>query len=353
MIRPAPGDVLLGHPSRYGENIFDRSFREPGWARRIVFCPFSHAMPRDAAMIDGLVEQADFYLALCGPYWFDTADTSLLSHWRYKMMRCDLGLERGDYPLVKTDFNPPGRRRFLYIGNAGPMKGVDYFCTLAEANSGLSFSWIGWPGLEQRPAGTLRGEYAPLENRLRSGPIRVLGGADWRVQSSLSLVAEHDFLLTCGRSDSNPTTILETSAWGLVPVAPLQCGYYGDDWLVNIPLDDLAGTSQILRWLNTCPQAELAARQKTGLERLDTHFTWDHAARQVMACIEAPLPIAPASPQWLETKYRNRAALKQIARSYRRDQTLEDAWHGMVEAPARFVRHARLRARRAIAGAGR
>ena len=333
-IRPSPGDILLGHPSRYArDSIFNRSFEQEGWARKIIFCPFSHAMPRDAAAIDPLVDRADHYLALCGPYWFDTMDASLLSHWRYKTMRCDLGINRNDYLLTKAGFNPPGRRRFLYIGNAGPMKGVDYFCALAEANPHLSFSWIGWQGPEQRPAGTLRSEYGPLEHRLRSGPVVTYGGTNWRDRASTDLVASHDFLLTCGRSDSNPTTILEATAWGLVPVAPVQCGYYGDDWLLNIPLDDIAGASAILNALNMAPEAELIARRTAGLARLDSHYTWDHAAAQVMACISAPAAQVPDDLDWQTRKRANERALADVLRRYRHNQRLEDELHRVIDFP--------------------
>lgn len=346
-IHPRVGDILIGHPSRYTQDaLFNRSFRQDGWARRIVFCPFSYGMPRDAAAIDPLVEDADLHLALCGPYWFDTMDTSIVSHWRYKTMRCDLGVNRTHYPQVKQAFNPPGRRRFVYIGNAGPMKGVDFLCRLAEANPGLDFGWIGWTGEDQRPAGTLRREYDPLERRLRSGRFRVHGGADWRERRFVDVVCDYDILLTCGRSDSNPTTILETSAWGLVPVAPAQCGYYGDDWLVNIPLDDVDGASQILHRLNQCPDAELLARREAGYRQLDAHYTWDHAAQQVIDCIEAPLPVAPTDAAWLDRKRRNQAALRTLARAYDRQQRIEDA----LLRVANFSRRVMRRASRLVAG---
>lgn len=337
-IRPEAGDVLIGHPSRYGPpSLFNRSFRQTGWARRIVFCPFSHGMPLDAASIDPLVEEADLYLALCGPYWFDTVETSVVSHWLYKMMRCDLGVNREHYPQVKHTFSPPGKRRFVYIGNAGPMKGVDFYCRLAEANPDLEFGWVGWIGDRMRPSGTLRRDYAALERRLQSGRITVNGGADWRERDHVKLVTSCDILVTCGRSDSNPTTILETSAWGLIPVAPLQCGYYGDDWLTNIPLDDVEGASRILRHLNTCPQEELIARREAGYRRLDSYYTWDHAAQQVIDCIEAPQPRVPSDPAWLERKRRNQIFLRKLLQTYTRQQAVEDTLHRARHLPGRII----------------
>jgi glycosyltransferase involved in cell wall biosynthesis len=210
------------------------------------------------------------------------------------------------------------------------MKGVDVFCRLAEANPDLDFGWTGWTGGAMRPPGTLRREYDPLERRLRSGSITIHGGGDWRDEDFLKTVATYDVLLTCGRSDSNPSTILEATAWGLVPVAPLQCGYYGDDWLTNIPLDDTEGASRILRELNDAPDDALEARRQAGFQRLESHYTWDHAARQVIDCIKAPTPMAPGETAWLERKANNQAKLRAIVRRYRREAAVESLFHGLA-----------------------
>lgn len=341
VVCPQPGDVLIGHPTRYyPSSLFNRSFDQSGWARRIVFCPFSHAMPRDAAAIDSLVEHADLYLALCGPYWIDTMGHSLLSHWGYKTMRCGLGVNQTDYPRIKNKMNPPGKRRFLYIGNAGPMKGVRYFYDLAKANANIEFGWIGWIGDQQRPWGTLRCEYGPTERCLLSGAVKVHGGADWRKDTSI--VTGYDFLLTCGRSDSNPTTILESVAWGLIPVATPQCGYYPSDWMATIPLDDIAGASKILARLNSAPETELEAMRAAGRRAINEEHTWDNIADQVIACIEAPQPIEPTDPAWLKRKMRNQKQLARILRRYRLASAIEDRGYALAararRIPARIAR---------------
>lgn len=324
-ITPQPGDILIGHPSRFTDNsIFNRSFHHPGWAKRIVICPFSYGMPLDAAAIDPLVEAADHYLAMCGPYWFETVGQSLLSHWQYKMRRIDLGVNRADYPASKTAFNPRGKRRFLYIGNAGPMKGGDIFCALAEANPDMEFGWMNWTGPRNCPAGTLLRDYLAIERRLRAGRITVHGGANWQDQDHVGTVTSYDFLLTCGRSDSNPSTIFETSAWGLIPIAPKTCGFYEDDWLVNIPLDDFAAASGILRALNNAPEDELMARQAAGFRQLDQTYTWDRAAQQMIDCIAAPSPLAPVDAEWLNRKTRNQAELRRIVGRYQRAKFWDD-----------------------------
>lgn len=348
VVEPAAGDILLGHPDRYGEaSIFNRSFRQSGWAKRIVFCPFSYGMPLDAAAIDPLVELADHYLALCGPYWTEGMECSPLSHWHYKTMRCDLGIEPADYPRTKFGFNPPRKRRFVYVGNAGPMKGVDYFCDLADANPDLSFHWIGATGDRMRPSGTLRREYARLERRMLSGRIVHHGWADWSNSFCRTLLGQFDFLLACGRSDSNPTTVLEATAIGLLPVATPQCGFPADGWIPNIPLDDVAAASAILHGLNKCPESELLAWHAKADTCMRATYNWDRVTQQVIDCIVAPVPRPPSDPAWLGRKAQNQRQLRGMVRKYRCKQAVEDALHGVET----FTRLALKRARLPNAGA--
>jgi hypothetical protein len=116
-------------------------------------------------------------------------------------------------------------------------------------------------------------------------------------------------------------------------VAPVQCGYYGDDWLLNIPLDDIVGASSVLNALNMAPEAELVARQAAGLRRLDSHYTWDRAADQIMACILAPAAEMPDDLDWHARKQANETVLAGLMRRYRQDQRMEDAIHRVIDFP--------------------
>ena len=70
VIQPEPGDILIGHPNRDNPHtVYNLSFWQPGWARRVVFCPFHHAMLEYNGYADPFVVDSDFYLAICGQYW--------------------------------------------------------------------------------------------------------------------------------------------------------------------------------------------------------------------------------------------------------------------------------------------
>ena len=209
------------------------------------------------------------------------------------MVHCDLAVNRQHYPRLKFAFNPAGQRRFLYIGHTLPYKGTDFLCSLADANPDIHMGWIG-------------------QGEMSSKRVVPLGTHDFRHFAGRELVAGYDFLLTCGRSDANPTTILEAASWGLIPVATLQSGYYENDWLVNIPLDDVSTASRILNRLNEVSEEELFQRQQSGFRYLDEHYNWDRLAQQVVECLERPKPPEPTDPDWIYRRKQNKLSIHHI-----------------------------------------
>jgi len=265
-IEPAAGDILLGHPHADPRTVFQASLRRPGWAKRVILCPFSHGIPEAYAWMEPVVEQADLFLAITGKYWMETIGGSAFAPWEKKMRRVDLAVNVQHFPPIKTMWNARGRRRFLYIGYPGRAKGTDYLCELAEANPSLHFAWIGW-------------------GMIGSGRIETIGPCEFTLPEALELVGRHDFIICCGRADANPATILEGLAWGLVPVCTKESGYRDERWLVNIPLDDVAGASEILRGLNDAPEAELEHYVARGRAALVSEYNWDRVAANIIAAL--------------------------------------------------------------------
>lgn len=266
-IYPVPGDILIGHPHPLSNTVYRRSFFNPGWSKRILLCPFAHKMPEYIAFLDPLVCQSDKYIAICGPYWIRTIEDSLFSHWREKIERIDLAVRRDHFPYIKTIFNPAGNRKFVSIGRQGLNKGSDYLAKLAEALPNLSFSWIG-------------GDQSNSPN------IKALGALDFSKKESLQTLAKFDFVIQCGRSDANPTTLLEGASVGLVPLCTPQSGYDDSPWIINFPLDDIDGAAKILNELNNLEEKELAILQTKAQFALDQHYTWDRFAEQLINTIE-------------------------------------------------------------------
>jgi hypothetical protein len=271
-IHPAPGDVLIGHPHPVPGTTFRRSFRRQKWSRRFVLSPFN-GDPRQVAFLDPFVRRADAYLAITGAWWFDTVAATPMAHWRPRMIHLDLALERSDFPRVKGEFAPPGLRRFLYIGHSGWQKNVGYLSEIARARPQWDFAWMGRGAPEDVPG------------------VLVLGPRDTSSDETRELVASYDFMITVGRSDANPMSVLEAMGWGLLPVCTPQSGYVGEVGVTNVPVDDIDGALHVLDGLQFAPDGQLEAARLANDGRLAQHYTWQRFGDQVAAALEAaPLP---------------------------------------------------------------
>jgi len=268
LIRPGPDDVLIGHPHPVPWTCFRRSVRLPGWKRVLLMSPYHHGDDVQVAFLESVIARCDLYLAITGNYWFSTIDESLYSHWRPKMVHLDLAVDRAEFPPIKMDFNAPGQRRFVYIGNCFPGKNVGYLTHIARLMPEVEIAWIG-------------------QGRPGIPGLRPLGYQDFATDEARNILARYDFMLTVGKADANPATILEAMAWGLIPICTPQSGYVGYPGIVNVPLDHPEEVVRILRQLQQQPDEQLKAWQAKNWQLLDTHFNWDRFARQVMDAIES------------------------------------------------------------------
>jgi hypothetical protein len=280
VIHPQPGDRLIGHPHPAPGTIFRRSVREAGWARTIMLCPYAHGDLRQVAAWDTVLPYCDAHLAITGNYWMRTLPSSPFAHWAPRTSRLDLAVDRRDFPPVKTSFRPPGRRRFLYIGNTAWVKNTGYLSALARSLPGLDFAWMG-------------------QSRIPITGFTALGPQDFSQPASQRLIAEYDFILTAGFSDANPTVVLEGMAWGLIPICTPQSGYENYPGIPNIPLNDLPRARAVLERMQQVDAESLLALQTANWTLLDEHFTWDRFADQVRAALLAEGRTALEQEPWL------------------------------------------------------
>ncbi|TCP29377.1 hypothetical protein [Sphingomonas sp. BK235] len=278
-IDPEPGDILIGHAHPIAHTVFRRSVRRPGWARRILLEPFN-ADWQQVGFIDAVIDQCDLFLAITGRYWFEDHDGPT-ARWKPKMVHVDLAVDRAQYPLLRTEVAPAGQRRFLYIGNDHPGKNLGYLDAIAGAWQEGTIDWAG------------RG--APLRH------VTSLGFVDFSTAAGRDIVSTYDFLITVGRADANPSTVLEAMSWGLVPICTPTSGYVDEPAIVNVPLNDVAGACAVLGQLQRAPSEEIIALRTAARTRLDTHYRWDRLVDQVRDAIASD-----ASPILAPSTHRDR-----------------------------------------------
>ncbi|MBI3959906.1 MAG: glycosyltransferase [Chloroflexi bacterium] len=284
-----PDEILLGHPHTEPMTIFRQSARSGRWRRVIAMAPFNTDL-KQVAYLDPVLSSCDSFLAITGNYWMHNFVQSAVAHWKPKLIHLDLAVDRQDFPISKQNFRPPGQRKFLYIGHAGWYKNLPYLGQIARLLPEIEFAWIG------------RGK--PVRG------LKRLGSFDFAEESARALVGQYDFMITVGKADANPTTILEAMAWGLLPICTAQSGYVDYPSIVNLPLSQSHEAVRILRELEEVAEELLFARQKENWRLLDQHFNWNRFCQQVIAAIEsndtpALLPISP----WHQYRLRLAASL--------------------------------------------
>lgn len=279
VIDPQEGDVLIGHPHPSPLSIFRRSILRKGWSRRVILAPYNHGDLRQSAWLDKVVARSDLYLAITGEHWFASAPASPFKHWVPKMVHMDLAVDRADFPPIKPRFNPPGQRRFLYIGHSTWTKNIAYLGSLARTTLPGTFAWMG------------TGDPIPS--------VSALGLRDFRDASARSIVSQHDFLISVGRADANPAAVLEAMAWGLVPVCSTQSSHAALPGIVTLSLDDEREAARTLVRLQETTESDLRKMQTDNWDVLDSRFTWDQFAQRVVDSVESRKspPLLRANPQ--------------------------------------------------------
>ena len=274
-IYPALGDVLIGHPHPFSKTVFRRSMKSPNWSKIIIVQPFNHDFSQ-VGYIDDLIENCDLFLAITGDYWMDRIHESYFDWWSPRMIQLDLAVDRASFPFLKTSFNPAGKRKFLYIGNDHPGKNISFLRDLAEY-AGYRISWAG------------RGAAVNGLNRL--------GFLEFSDISVLKkLIADHDFLITVGSFDANPTSILESMSWGLIPICTTSSGYVNSPGIVNISGICLKSAKDTLDHLQYCEQSELLCKQNLGHRLLEERFNWIEFENKIVSALHLPTPLGVLNP---------------------------------------------------------
>jgi len=212
--------------------------------------------------VDRLMDKADILFSIMGEYWWDRWDSSIYAHWKRKMVRLDMAIDPSVFPRIKKEFNPPGKRRYLYIGRNDPMKGVELLTSLMAGRKARHCGWIG-------PGSDIPG-------------IERVSGPRYLTSEFMREVAErYDFFITTGIADPNPTTILESMAWGFPVVCTPQSGYYETAYMKNIFHDDMRRNDDVLEELQYMDEKKLKNIAEEARAAVEKKYTWKNFTRLV------------------------------------------------------------------------
>jgi glycosyltransferase involved in cell wall biosynthesis len=173
-----------------------------------------------------------------------------------KMVRLDMALDTRYFPLVKSRFNPPGKRGYLYIGRNDPMKGTGFLSKLLLRLGNFRCGWIG------------SGSNIP-------GIPRISMPQPLTPEFMQRIAEDFDFFITTGIADPNPTTILESMAWGLPVICTPQSGYYETTYRLNIFHDDFDRSLEVLRQVQFADEDYLKNMTEQARNVVVQQYTWD------------------------------------------------------------------------------
>jgi glycosyltransferase involved in cell wall biosynthesis len=264
-----PEDVFLGHPcfphKKNGRGVTELAVRSKARPRRLALITPLHCdteiesdhINRDFLNdVERLLSGADVLFAIMGEYWWDRWDTSPFRHWKNKMVRLDMAVDVSRYPRVKRRFNPPGKRGFLYIGPNSKRKGSDFLARLMGSMGQYPRGWVG--------------HGADIPNIARISGRRPLDP-----QFMAEVARSYDFFVSPSRADPNPTTILESMAWGFPVVSTVESGYYETSYRKNIYIEDFERSLAVLRALQHQDEGELIAMSDAARAEVERDYTWE------------------------------------------------------------------------------
>lgn len=270
-------DIFIGHPyfphSSHGYGVTElaaKAITRPNVFALIspLHCDITvggnHINKEFLDDIEAMMPKVDILFAIMGEYWWDRWDASPYSHWKPKMVRLDMAVDVEDFPMVKRKFNKPGCRGFLYIGTNEPRKGTDFLGDLMSHFPDCNKGWIG-PGKD-------------IPNVTRISNDRPL-----TPEFMATLANDYDFFISPSRVDPNPTTILQSMAWGFPVVCTLQSGYYETSYRRNIFLDDMQKSVSVLKDLQYADESELVKMAEEARAIVLADYNWEKFNSTVLA----------------------------------------------------------------------
>ena len=272
-----PEDVFLGHPyfphaeGKYG--ITELALKDRIRPRKValitplhcdVKIKTNHINKEFLDDVNKLLPASDILFGIMGQYWWDQWDYSPYSHWKSKMVRLDMAVDAQRYQRIKKLFNPKGKRGYLYIGNSSdPRKGVDFLSCLMNQFGDYPKGWIGsGPDIPNVP--------------------RISDSRQLTPEFMTEVGKQYDIFISPAKADPNPTTILESMAWGFPVVCTPQSGYYGTDYRKNIYLDDIAKSVNVLNELQYADERKLMLMSDKARETVVSDYNWDKFTSTVL-----------------------------------------------------------------------
>ncbi|MDP2402208.1 MAG: hypothetical protein Q8N02_01680 [Methylotenera sp.] len=257
-ICPEPGDILLGHLWPDRQTVMWNSISDPRFSKKYLIEPYNNDEEHVGWLRDGL-QLCDGLFAICGDYWIDNFSQTPLKGFENKISHLNMAVDTSNYPLVKTEFNPPGKRRFLYIGRHGQFgdeKGIGLLEELSKSIPGFQGGYI-------CTGGEIKGW------KKISPPLSLT------TDLMKEIASEYDVFINMSRADAQATTILEAMSWGFPVACTNQSGYNRESNFFYLSLDDMEHNFEMFHKIQNLPDHELKVISLANRSVVENKYGWD------------------------------------------------------------------------------
>ncbi len=275
------GDIFIGQPVPQGgfgaqrsytddrDSVTSRTIREFPSERNFIIMPYAHDVQYStfAKELIGENQRAGGgSIFIGGKIWERDWNTRspLSGLGSLRKLYLQMAVDAAEYPLVKTKFNPKGKRRYLYIGHTAWYKNTVELERIAARMPEYEFAHIG--------GGEVRG-WKKLSNFASLTPEYV------------SLLAEkYDIFVNVSITDPQTTTVMEQMCFGF-PVACTPESGYEYDSIVPLSVNDTAWNRKKLLELQFEGEDALFERARKNRDHVLKSHNWETFTQSIMSFI--------------------------------------------------------------------
>ena len=252
-------DIAIGHT--WWEGGFMHQALDADICAKIILQPYSRYMvsETDIPMVLNLWNKADHLLLITGEHWWNGIPDSPYSELKAQKTRVDMALDSSIHVYQKERWNSVGKRNFLIIGNDIWAKGFEHVAELARV-----------AGIRIGHAGHMNDETFQHVPQFTS-----YGGIVFEPNNQRAIANEYDFFLSIANADACPTTLLETSAWGLVAACNVESGYLPNRPFIELRKGDLQYNLEVIDMLQRTSEYNLRKRSRMVREVIEKEYTWE------------------------------------------------------------------------------
>jgi len=260
-------DIMLFHPRTIMRGEYNaapdystiglRSLKENGVGKKYIIMPYNHD-PRQVAWLKSVLSEdgVDGFIAITGRYWADSWSQSPLFGYINVKDVCfvSMAIDSAQYPFLKTNFNLPGKRKFLYIGKSGAVKNTAQLENIAMRYPGFCGGYIS-PGQIQ-------------------GWKKIANFMNLTADVMQDLAREYDIFINVSPYDAQATTVLEQMCFGL-PIACTPGSGYNYPSIIPLDPHDTEFNCRQIEIIQNMPAEALKNLSLTNRNIAEKEHNWD------------------------------------------------------------------------------